>query len=376
MEDDADFEDLMLLEAVEGIEKAFFAAKAKAELPAVPHHCQSHPQPPSHTRDAFVSSSHRTAPHPASMLNHPGDFEAEFWPGDAAPSFRGSANLDSSLGLGMPRASSTAAVARTRERVLQPLHMQPARPQQQCGGANIPTPPPETTRNCGTPPRSKGPWQQQRPDQFDRPASPGEAVDTPPPPSAGVKQCGVMQYAIRRPDQAPFLPTASRVSGLATSGGGGGGGGGNDSDKHTDIDSGCPPWSPALAHPPAESIPFWRPPLATAAAHLDPIPSATAGAGCVGPLQDARHDLLVIPAEPVLRPYQLEMVKTAVMTNTLVSLPTGSGKTLIAAVVMYNFLRWFPQRNVVFLAPTRPLVKQQMEVNFPTPVAPCLPYLH
>lgn len=28
--------------------------------------------------------------------------------------------------------------------------------------------------------------------------------------------------------------------------------------------------------------------------------------------------------------------------NTLVCLPTGLGKTLIAAVVMYNHYRWFP----------------------------------
>jgi ERCC4-related helicase len=28
--------------------------------------------------------------------------------------------------------------------------------------------------------------------------------------------------------------------------------------------------------------------------------------------------------------------------NTLVWLPTGLGKTLIAAVVMYNFHRWYP----------------------------------
>ena len=35
------------------------------------------------------------------------------------------------------------------------------------------------------------------------------------------------------------------------------------------------------------------------------------------------------------------------MQNTLVSLPTGLGKTLIAAVVMYNYYRWFPTGKVV-----------------------------
>lgn len=42
------------------------------------------------------------------------------------------------------------------------------------------------------------------------------------------------------------------------------------------------------------------------------------------------------------------------------SLPTGTGKTLIAAVVMYNFHRWFERGKIVFLAPTRPLVSQQI----------------
>ncbi len=37
------------------------------------------------------------------------------------------------------------------------------------------------------------------------------------------------------------------------------------------------------------------------------------------------------------------MIEAALLANTLVCLPTGLGKTLIAAVVMYNFSRWFPQ---------------------------------
>jgi Fanconi anemia group M protein len=31
----------------------------------------------------------------------------------------------------------------------------------------------------------------------------------------------------------------------------------------------------------------------------------------------------------------------------------------MAAVVMFNYYRWFPHGKVVFLAPTRPLVEQQ-----------------
>ena len=64
------------------------------------------------------------------------------------------------------------------------------------------------------------------------------------------------------------------------------------------------------------------------------------------------------------RKYQFEMARTSIMTNTLVSLPTGLGKTLIAAVVMYNYYRWFPTGKVVFLAPTRHLVTQQIEACY------------
>jgi ERCC4-related helicase len=61
------------------------------------------------------------------------------------------------------------------------------------------------------------------------------------------------------------------------------------------------------------------------------------------------------------RPYQLAIVQTALFHNTLVSLPTGLGKTFIAAVVMHNYRRWFPDGTVVFMAPTKPLVTQQVE---------------
>ena len=49
------------------------------------------------------------------------------------------------------------------------------------------------------------------------------------------------------------------------------------------------------------------------------------------------------PAGVPERGYQLSIIRTALLNNTLVCLPTGLGKTLIAAVVMYNFTRWFPE---------------------------------
>ena len=51
----------------------------------------------------------------------------------------------------------------------------------------------------------------------------------------------------------------------------------------------------------------------------------------------------VYPAGVPERAYQLDIIRTALLCNTLVCLPTGLGKTLIAAVVMHNFTRWFPQ---------------------------------
>lgn len=72
----------------------------------------------------------------------------------------------------------------------------------------------------------------------------------------------------------------------------------------------------------------------------------------------------VHPDYPV-RDYQLEISQTAIQYNTLVSLPTGLGKTLIAAVVLYNYYRWFPNGGkVVFLAPTLPLVDQQVKACY------------
>lgn len=62
-----------------------------------------------------------------------------------------------------------------------------------------------------------------------------------------------------------------------------------------------------------------------------------------------------------IRDYQFSIVKSGLFNNTLVSLPTGLGKTFIAAAVMLNFYRWTPTAKIVFVAPTKPLVSQQVE---------------
>jgi hypothetical protein len=51
----------------------------------------------------------------------------------------------------------------------------------------------------------------------------------------------------------------------------------------------------------------------------------------------------IYPTNYPVRQYQLDICQQALFNNTLVCLPTGLGKTLIAAVVMYNFYRWFPE---------------------------------
>ncbi len=95
----------------------------------------------------------------------------------------------------------------------------------------------------------------------------------------------------------------------------------------------------------------------------------------------------IYPTNYPVRNYQVDISQQALFTNTLVCLPTGLGKTLIAAVVIYNFYRWFPTGKpsrsflihvivrfvsfpgkIIFMAPTRPLVNQQM--------AACIDIMH
>ncbi|KAH8602598.1 hypothetical protein B0O99DRAFT_587690 [Bisporella sp. PMI_857] len=64
------------------------------------------------------------------------------------------------------------------------------------------------------------------------------------------------------------------------------------------------------------------------------------------------------------RQYQYSIVKNGLFNNLLVALPTGLGKTFIAATIMYNYFRWTNDAQIVFVAPTKPLVAQQVEACF------------
>ncbi|KAK0456289.1 hypothetical protein EV421DRAFT_1751492 [Armillaria borealis] len=76
-------------------------------------------------------------------------------------------------------------------------------------------------------------------------------------------------------------------------------------------------------------------------------------------LLEAKH--WIYPLNRPKRDYQFNIVKHCLFDNTIVALPTGLGKTFIAGVVMLNFYRWFPEGKVIFVAPTKPLVAQQID---------------
>lgn len=65
-----------------------------------------------------------------------------------------------------------------------------------------------------------------------------------------------------------------------------------------------------------------------------------------------------------VRAYQFSIVHKALYNNVLVALPTGLGKTFIAATVMLNWFNWTKDSQIVFMAPTKPLVSQQVDACF------------
>ncbi|KAL8730783.1 MAG: hypothetical protein Q9166_003853 [cf. Caloplaca sp. 2 TL-2023] len=64
------------------------------------------------------------------------------------------------------------------------------------------------------------------------------------------------------------------------------------------------------------------------------------------------------------REYQYGIVASGLYHNMLVALPTGLGKTFIAATIMLNWFHWTVDAQIVFVAPTKPLVSQQVKACF------------
>ena len=68
----------------------------------------------------------------------------------------------------------------------------------------------------------------------------------------------------------------------------------------------------------------------------------------------------MLSSEFQAREYQKRIAEVAASTNTLVVLPTGLGKTIIAIMVAAQLLEKYPGSKVMVLAPTRPLVLQHL----------------
>lgn len=64
------------------------------------------------------------------------------------------------------------------------------------------------------------------------------------------------------------------------------------------------------------------------------------------------------------RDYQFNITQKGLSHNLLVALPTGLGKTFIAATIMLNWFRWTESAQIIFVAPTKPLVAQQISACF------------
>uniref|UniRef100_UPI0037E7E5E7 Fanconi anemia group M protein n=1 Tax=Semicossyphus pulcher TaxID=241346 RepID=UPI0037E7E5E7 len=105
-------------------------------------------------------------------------------------------------------------------------------------------------------------------------------------------------------------------------------------------------------------------PVETESTVLSPIPSGGQTYPDFPGFDSSSAKVWIYPTNYPIRDYQLKMSEAALFQNSLVCLPTGLGKTFIASVVMYNFYRWYPSGKIVFMAPTKPLVAQQIEACY------------
>ena len=76
--------------------------------------------------------------------------------------------------------------------------------------------------------------------------------------------------------------------------------------------------------------------------------------------QDNLQNILKFLKDIKPRDYQEQIFDTCKDKNSLVILPTGLGKTLIALMLAINRLMKYPNEKVIFLAPTRPLAEQHL----------------
>jgi ERCC4-related helicase len=88
--------------------------------------------------------------------------------------------------------------------------------------------------------------------------------------------------------------------------------------------------------------------------HPDPVP------GVWGVVDGLVEHPLLRPGEVRALPFQLEAARVGLDDDLLVVLPTGLGKTVVAALMVAEVLRR-QDGKVLFLAPTRPLVQQHSD---------------
>jgi ERCC4-related helicase len=107
---------------------------------------------------------------------------------------------------------------------------------------------------------------------------------------------------------------------------------------------------------------FFKSSKAPSALVTELIPPCNSGAETAVAFDSAAGLYWEYPSsEQDFRLYQFEIVKRALCYNTLVAIPTGLGKTFIAATVILNYAKWFPEGKIFFLTPTKPLCAQQLE---------------
>lgn len=87
-----------------------------------------------------------------------------------------------------------------------------------------------------------------------------------------------------------------------------------------------------------------------------PVEQAVAPGFCL--LQGHVEHPLLKPQSIELREFQFRLAQRAAQESLLVVLPTGLGKTVIAALASAEYLRLQPAKKIVVVAPTRPLVLQ------------------
>ena len=78
--------------------------------------------------------------------------------------------------------------------------------------------------------------------------------------------------------------------------------------------------------------------------------------------EEGSMSTLVGILQPIpLYTYWYSIVVRGIYHNMLVALPTGLGKTFTAATIVLNWCRWTVDGQIVFVAPTKPLVSQQVK---------------